>query len=81
MTTYPIENFKRRDVPARGMRFVLVNWRSPRADAHCAVCCTRIDGGYVRDPQTRLLYCDAQCFADHERMDDPARARDARRVS
>jgi hypothetical protein len=35
----------------------------------------------VRDPQTRLLYCDAQCFADHERMGNPARIGDARRVS
>jgi hypothetical protein len=81
MATRPIEEFSPRDVLARGMRFVLVNARSPRADASCAVCCTRIDRGYVRDAQTRLLYCDAQCFADHERMDDPARMRDARRVS
>ena len=81
MTTRPNEEFQRRDLPARGMRFVLVNERSPRADASCAVCCARIDRGYVRDPQTRLLYCDAQCFADHERMDNPARLRDARRVS
>jgi hypothetical protein len=81
MTTRQIEEFQRRDTLARGMRFVLVNERSPRADASCAVCCTRIDRGYVRDAQTRLLYCDAQCFADHERMSNPARSRDARRVS
>ena len=81
MTTRQIEEFQRRDALARGMRFVLVNERSPRTDASCAVCCTRIDRGYVRDPQTRLLYCDAQCFADHERMSEPAHVRDARRVS
>jgi hypothetical protein len=81
MTTRLVEEFKRRDVLARGMRFVLVNERSPRADACCAVCCNRIDRGYVRDPQTRLLYCDAQCFADHERIGNPARVGDARRVS
>ena len=81
MTTRPSEEFQRRDLPARGMRFVLVNQRSPRADASCAVCRTRIDRGYLRDAQTRLLYCDAQCFAGHERMGDPARLRDARRVS
>jgi hypothetical protein len=81
MTTRQIEEFQRRDALARGMRFVLVNERSPRADASCAVCCTRIDRGYVRDAQTRLLYCDAQCFADRERMGNPARSRDARRVS
>jgi hypothetical protein len=81
MTTRPIEDSRFRDVPARGMRFVLVNERSPRADAYCAVCCTRIDRGYVRDAQTRLLYCNELCFADHERMGIPARMRDARRVS
>jgi hypothetical protein len=81
MTTHPIEEFRRRDVLARGMRFVLVNERSPRAEVSCTVCCTRIDRGYVRDAQTRLLYCDAQCFADHDQMGHPARRRDARRVS
>ena len=60
MTTRQIEEFQRRDALARGMRFVLVNERSPRADASCAVCRTRIDRGYVRDAQTRLLYCDGQ---------------------
>jgi hypothetical protein len=81
MTTRPNSDFSLGHVVGRGMRFVLVNERSPRAEASCAVCCTRIDRGYVRDPQTRLLYCDAQCFADHERMGQPARSRDARRVS
>ena len=81
MTTRPNADVSPRDVPGRGMRFVLVNERSPRADAHCAVCCTRIDRGYVRDAQTRLLYCDAKCFAEHEWMSRPAQPRDARRVS
>ena len=81
MTTRHLEEFRRRDVLAPGLRFVLVNERSPRADAHCAACQTRIDRGYVRDPQTRLLYCDTDCFAEHEWMSSPARSRDARRVS
>jgi hypothetical protein len=81
MTTHPIEEFRRREVLTRGMRFVLVNERSPRAEVACTVCCTRIDRGYVRDARTRLLYCDEQCFADHERMGRPAGRRDARRVS
>ena len=81
MTTRPIEQFQRRDVLAPGLRFVLVNERSPRVDASCAACCTRIDRGYVRDAQTRVLYCDAQCFADNERMGSSAHSRDARRVS
>jgi hypothetical protein len=81
MATHPIEEFRRRNMLAGGMRFVLVNERSPRVDASCAACCSRIDRGYLRDARTRLLYCDAQCFADHERMGDAARLRDARRVS
>jgi hypothetical protein len=81
MKTRPSGEFERRDVLARGMRFVLVNERSPRGETFCAVCCAGIDRGYVRDPQTRLLYCDADCFADHERMGSPARVRDARRAS
>ena len=81
MTTRPIEQFPRRDVLAPGLRFVLVNERSPRVDASCAACRAWIDRGYVRDTQTRLLYCDAQCFADHDGMDSTTRSRDARRVS
>ncbi len=81
MTMPLIQYFTRRDGSARGMRFVLVNERSPRVDANCAACRTGIDRGYVRDPQTRLLYCDAGCFAEHERAGDRARVRDARRVS
>jgi hypothetical protein len=45
------------------IRFVLVNNRVPRADQHCTLCGARIEKGYVRDPRTRLIYCDAQCFA------------------
>ena len=70
-----------RNVVGPSMRFVVVNERSPRQDAHCAVCCTRIDRGYVRDAQTRLLYCDTKCFTEHEWMSNPGRSRDARRVS
>ena len=81
MTTRPNEGSSLRDVVGRAMRFVLVNERSPRAEAHCAACQTRIDRGYVRNPQTRLLYCDTACFAEHEWMSSPARTRDARRVS
>jgi hypothetical protein len=49
-------------------RFVLVNNRVPRTDAYCALCCGKIERGYVRDPQTRLLYCDPHCFSGHEKM-------------
>ena len=43
-------------------RFVLVNGRVPRLDANCALCRAKIEAGYVREPHTRLVYCDAQCF-------------------
>jgi len=49
-------------------KFVLVNDRVPRTDAHCALCCVKIEKGYVRDPQTRLVYCDPHCFTGHEKM-------------
>jgi hypothetical protein len=49
-------------------KFVLVNGRVPRADAYCALCCAKIERGYVRDPQTRLIYCDPHCFTGHEKM-------------
>jgi hypothetical protein len=44
-------------------RFVLVNNRVPRTDEHCALCGEIVEKGYVRDSQTRLIYCDPQCFA------------------
>jgi hypothetical protein len=66
MSTQPTSSSMAR-FPAR-TRFVLVNDRTPRADAHCALCCEPIEQGYVREAQTRLLYCDVQCFAGHEKM-------------
>jgi hypothetical protein len=62
-------------------RFVLVNDRTPRADAYCALCCEPIEQGYVREPQTRLLYCDVQCFAGHEKMAMLTIEKRARKVS
>jgi hypothetical protein len=47
----------------RRTRFVLVNDRVPREHADCALCGGLIEKGYVRDSRTRLIYCDAQCFA------------------
>jgi len=79
MTTRPIEEF--RGAFARGIAFVLVNERVPRAHANCARCCTKIERGYVRAPRTRLVYCDAQCFAEHEKTMFPAVIDHARRVS
>ena len=52
----------------RTIRFVLVNNRVPSTDQHCVLCAALLEKGYVRDVQTRLIYCDAQCFAawEHE---------------
>jgi hypothetical protein len=47
----------------RGIRFVLVNHRIPRMDEDCALCGGPFEKGYVRDPQTRLIFCDTQCLA------------------
>jgi len=46
----------------RAIRFVLVNNRVPRTDQRCALCGGFLEKGYVRDSQTRLIYCDTQCF-------------------
>jgi hypothetical protein len=44
-------------------RFILVNDRVPRTHEHCALCGGMVEKGYVRDSQTRLIYCDRQCLA------------------
>jgi hypothetical protein len=43
-------------------RFVLVNDRVPRTNQHCAFCGAIVEKGYVRDSQTRFIYCDTRCF-------------------
>jgi hypothetical protein len=62
-------------------RFVLVNHRIPRADGRCALCGTKIEEGYVREPLTRLLYCDTRCFAGHSKMKTLDVEKQARQVS
>jgi hypothetical protein len=49
----------------RRTRFVFVNDRVPHAEAHCAMCGQKIDKGYVRELQTRQVFCDTQCFAGY----------------
>jgi hypothetical protein len=51
------------------LRFILVNDRTLRADAHCALCCTNITGGYVREIGTKFCYCSRDCFANHSRLE------------
>ena len=44
-------------------RFVLVNDRVPRTNQYCTLCGGIVEKSYVRDSQTRLIYCDTRCFA------------------
>jgi hypothetical protein len=50
------------------LRFIVVNGRTPRADAHCALCCAAIAGSYVREIGTKFCYCSRGCFAAHSRL-------------
>jgi hypothetical protein len=47
----------------QAIRFVVVNNRIPCTDQYCALCRSLLEEGYVRDSQTRLIYCDSACFA------------------
>jgi hypothetical protein len=62
-------------------RFVLVNDRVPRTNGHCALCGRIIEKGYVRDSQTRLIYCDTQCFPGRSDMAMPDIKNRVRKVS
>ena len=62
-------------------RFVVVNDRIPRTDRHCALCGRIIQRGYVRDSQTRLIYCDTQCFPGEADMAMPVIKNRARKLS
>jgi hypothetical protein len=46
----------------KAVQFVVVNNRIPCSDQRCALCGSLIEKGYVRDLETRLPYCDTQCF-------------------
>ena len=65
----------------RPTRFVVVNDRIPRTDGHCALCGRIIERGYVRDSQTRLIYCDTQCFPGEAEVPVPVIKNRARKVS
>jgi hypothetical protein len=67
--------------PPQGIRFVLVNNRIPRTDERCALCGDFIKKGYVRDSQTRLIYCDTQCFAGWTHLATPVVKSRGRKVS
>jgi hypothetical protein len=62
-------------------RLVFVNDRIPRTDRNCALCGEIVEKGYVRDLQTRLIYCDAQCFPGEPDMAMAIIENRARKVS
>jgi hypothetical protein len=62
-----------------GTRFVLD--RVPRTDQYCALCGAIVEKGYVRDSQTRFIYCDTQCFAGGARLATPVTKSRGRKVS
>jgi len=47
------------------MKFVLVNGRSPRPESFCALCCERIGESYLRELNTRVSYCNYECYLGH----------------
>jgi hypothetical protein len=63
------------------VRFVLVNDRAPRTEQHCALCGGIVEKSYLRDSQTRLIYCDTQCFAGGARITMPGIKHRERKVS
>jgi hypothetical protein len=80
LLTRPIDACQPHDLSRPGARFVLVNDRMPRVDANCALCCAKIDTGYVRELHTRLVYCDQVCFAGHSKMAMASLVNSARRA-
>jgi hypothetical protein len=47
------------------MKFILVNGRTPRPQSFCALCRQPIGASYLREIETRLPYCDDECYAEH----------------
>ena len=66
---------------SRRIKFLLVNHRVPRSDERCALCGGFIKEGYVRDSQTRLIYCDTQCFAGWAHITTPVSKNRGRKAS
>jgi len=52
-----------------------------RVLTHCALCGSVLEKGYVRDSQTRLIYCDPQCLPGEAGMAIPIIKDRARKVS
>lgn len=54
------------------MRLVFVNGRTPRGDAHCALCCEEIGDRYVREVPTGLIYCGRHYGAGQSQISEAA---------
>jgi hypothetical protein len=54
------------------MRCVIVNGATPKADAFCAHCGSKIADTYVRELGSGLLYCDYRCYSVAVEMSVPA---------
>ena len=50
-----------------GPRFILVNDRTPRGNAHCASCCASLSDSYVREVASGLIYCGTRCSEKRSR--------------
>jgi hypothetical protein len=62
-------------VDGRGMKFLLVNGRTPRPQSVCALCCEPIGETYLREIATRLSYCDHQCYLGHRKLSAPGHSK------
>jgi len=45
------------------MKFIWVNGRTPSSQSACAECSRPIGAAYLRRIDTRLFYCDHDCYA------------------
>lgn len=63
------------------MRFVIVNGRTPRGKARCAVCCEEIGDRYVREIPTGLIHCNRHHGAGYSQISEVASRFRARVVS
>jgi hypothetical protein len=54
------------------MKFVVVNGRTPRPQSFCTLCCEPIADSYLREVETRLSYCDHECYFAHCGLAVPA---------
>lgn len=45
------------------MKFIWVNGRTPSSQSACAACSRPIAAAYLRHIETRLFYCDHDCYA------------------